>query len=528
MFYLECYDQYGNPITRMTQWDLNQKIYITEHNFTTAPLFHYCNKNTEKALVVQSTLSDDNTLVVDIPNQLLIEPYPITVYVYLSENETGKTVEVINIPITARPKPNDFEYKDNIEIVNLTNLADEIRSLNDSVSSAEFERITAETLRISNENERIESESTRKDAEQNRIENENIRVASENERESSEDNRVIAESVRIEKENVRNQSETKRNEAESERKLNEETRQSNELKRIEEEELRRTSEDDRRSSELERNTNEELRKASELNRNDAELIRVSNEEIRKEQENIRQTNTFAAIENAEKATDRANIAAKSCEDIITGTGFITTAEKGVANGIATLDENGKVNQSQIPPIDAKTLCGKDENYFASSDSLSNHIENIINSESGTHGLRFYNEKLQYNKDDEWNDVIPKSNISTVEGLQDELDNKADKSHEHSSYINQNAFSNIQVDSTTITANSTTDSLTFVAGSNILITPNISNNTITIESTTEGGSYIGATAPSDTKLLWIDTSNGGILKYYDDTDLVWKTTVAVWG
>ena len=73
MFYLECYDQYGNPITRMTQWDLNQKLYITEHNFTTAPLFHFCNKNTEQALVVQSVLSD-NLLTADVPNQVLIEP----------------------------------------------------------------------------------------------------------------------------------------------------------------------------------------------------------------------------------------------------------------------------------------------------------------------------------------------------------------------------------------------------------------------------------------------------------------------
>lgn len=380
MFYLECYDQYGNPITRMTQWDLNQKLYITEHNFTTAPLFHFCNKNTEKALVVQSVLSD-NLLTVDVPNQLLIEPYPITVYVYLPENNGGKTVEIVNIPITARPKPNDFEYKDNIEIISLTDLANEIRNLNDSISTAELQRITAETLRISNENERIENESVRDTAEQTRIENErirneneNIRIASENERESAEGDRVIAENDRVTEENVRKQSEVERNESESQRKLNEDTREDNESKRIKNEEQRQLSEVNRENDELERIENEELRKTNELNRDNAESIRKSNEETRQEQESVRQTNTSTAIKNAEKATDRANLAAQGCENIIAGTGFIPIAEKGIANGIATLDENGKIYQSQIPSIDSDMLNGQPSEFYAKQED----IDNIIN------------------------------------------------------------------------------------------------------------------------------------------------------
>ena len=37
--------------------------------------------------------------------------------------------------------------------------------------------------------------------------------------------------------------------------------------------------------------------------------------------------------------------------------------------------------------------------------------------------------------------------------------------------------------------------------------------------TNGGHYIGASSPSNTNLLWIDTSNSGILKYYDGTTWV---------
>ena len=38
-----------------------------------------------------------------------------------------------------------------------------------------------------------------------------------------------------------------------------------------------------------------------------------------------------------------------------------------------------------------------------------------------------------------------------------------------------------------------------------------------------GMVAQATAPTNTKLLWIDTSNGGVIKYYNGTE--WVTTSA---
>ena len=61
-------------------------------------------------------------------------------------------------------------------------------------------------------------------------------------------------------------------------------------------------------------------------------------------------------------------------------------------------------------------------------------------------------------------------------------NKADKIHTHSEYMNQNAFSNVVVGSTAIAADSTTDTLTIVAGSNITLTPDASADKITISAT----------------------------------------------
>jgi hypothetical protein len=63
-----------------------------------------------------------------------------------------------------------------------------------------------------------------------------------------------------------------------------------------------------------------------------------------------------------------------------------------------------------------------------------------------------------------------------------LGNKADIAHTHDEYVNQNAFSKITVGSTTIEADTATDTLTLVAGSNVTLTPNAANDKITIATT----------------------------------------------
>lgn len=70
-------------------------------------------------------------------------------------------------------------------------------------------------------------------------------------------------------------------------------------------------------------------------------------------------------------------------------------------------------------------------------------------------------------------------IPTSKAVLSALSGKANSSHTHSSYVNQNAFSNIAVGSSTISANTTTDTLTLVAGTNVTLTPDITNEKVTI-------------------------------------------------
>lgn len=41
-------------------------------------------------------------------------------------------------------------------------------------------------------------------------------------------------------------------------------------------------------------------------------------------------------------------------------------------------------------------------------------------------------------------------------------------------------------------------------------------------------HVGTSAPDNTKLLWVDTTSGSVLKYYDAASSSWKATAAVWG
>lgn len=193
-----CLDQYGNTIYHLTQWDYNQKLIVDIDGFNfndvSAPVVHFCNRNSDNALSVQSIIQNEK-IVVDIPNILLKEPYQITAYLYLIDNNSGKTIYTIEIPVRKRLKPSDYEYEDNVEVILLTDLIQQVKELDKNVTDAENKRNSNEQIRIS-------SEKIRENNETNRINNENIRIKNENNRIDNEidrENRVneIVETAEI-------------------------------------------------------------------------------------------------------------------------------------------------------------------------------------------------------------------------------------------------------------------------------------------------------------------------------------------
>lgn len=75
-----------------------------------------------------------------------------------------------------------------------------------------------------------------------------------------------------------------------------------------------------------------------------------------------------------------------------------------------------------------------------------------------------------------------------------IDAKANKTHEHTEYENQNAFSSIKVGATTIAADNATDTVEIAAGANVTITPDAAAGKIVIAATDT--TYNAATTSAD--------------------------------
>ena len=104
-------------------------------------------------------------------------------------------------------------------------------------------------------------------------------------------------------------------------------------------------------------------------------------------------------------------------------GGIPTSEKGQPNGVATLGENGKVPTDQLPEIGEKvvvdgTTIVKDEktgvisladditkSFSDTQKSLSDHTGALVMSAEGVHGFRYHEDKLEaQDKDGEWHEI----------------------------------------------------------------------------------------------------------------------------
>ena len=116
----------------------------------------------------------------------------------------------------------------------------------------------------------------------------------------------------------------------------------------------------------------------------------------------------------------------------------------------------------------------------------------------------------------WRDVVDNltstdatKSLSANQGkvLKGLVDGKAAASHTHSAYVNQNAFSNITVGSTTITADTVTDTLTLV-GSNVTLTPDATNDKVTIGITKANVTSALGYTPSTVKSVTVTLTTSG--------------------
>ena len=126
----KCYDQYGFPITHLTQWDSNVMLRIYNYKYGVAPIVHFFTDKSESSKTVRATLEDGVVSVV-VPNCLLTETgiLDVCVFQYDSATDDGHVVRRYKLPIAAKPKPDDYEYVDNTEVIELSSLGIRLEAL---------------------------------------------------------------------------------------------------------------------------------------------------------------------------------------------------------------------------------------------------------------------------------------------------------------------------------------------------------------------------------------------------------------
>lgn len=123
---------------RIYQWDIGRKLKISNTGSAIAPVVHFCNKKSEKALAVESILSGD-FYIADIPNGLLQEEYDIIAYIYVGSEEEAKTIKVAHIPVTKRLKPETYVATEDENVIDFLTISAEMKSLLDGLVITEYD-----------------------------------------------------------------------------------------------------------------------------------------------------------------------------------------------------------------------------------------------------------------------------------------------------------------------------------------------------------------------------------------------------
>lgn len=164
-----CFDENGDSIDKLSQWDTNLELFIN-WEYSVTPIFHFYNTNSRKILVVKGLInSEKNTAQASIPNILLQESYPIIVFVYL-EQETatgylkGESIYNFQIPVYEKPKPQDYKYVENTEYIswikleqNLTSRIEKIVARGNEVVG-EYESALDHVLAVKDEVDNVKDE----------------------------------------------------------------------------------------------------------------------------------------------------------------------------------------------------------------------------------------------------------------------------------------------------------------------------------------------------------------------------------
>ena len=138
-------------VAGLTQWDKGQKLHIKGLSLPETIQVHFANKKNANAIVMVGVKEKDY-VVVEIPDALLEMPYDFYAWIYLTNENMGKTIKTIILKVENRAKPQDF-ISENPDATDI--LSDVVNKINQNIKdNAEFkEDITEQQNQFETENE---------------------------------------------------------------------------------------------------------------------------------------------------------------------------------------------------------------------------------------------------------------------------------------------------------------------------------------------------------------------------------------
>ena len=185
---------------------------------------------------------------------------------------------------------------------------------------------------------------------------------------------------------------------------------------------------------------------------------------------------------------------------------LNTSLKGAANGLAELDENGKVPSSQLPSyVDDVLEYSAKSSFPATGESGKIYVDTSDNKTYRWSGSAYAEISASL--------ALGETSSTAYRGDRGKIayDHSQAAHAPSNAQANQNAFSNVKVGDTTIAADTTTDTLT-LAGSNVTITPDATNDKVTIGITKANvTAALGYTPPTTNTTYGNAGANAGLVK-----------------
>lgn len=116
---------------KLYQWDKDIRI---SGEFTIGEEIHFSTRATVRALVVKA-YEFNGEVVADVPNILLTQPYNITAYRYVEDENGSYTKDEQLFEVEGRAKPDDYVYTQT-EVFSFNDLKKEIEDIMGDVSSS--------------------------------------------------------------------------------------------------------------------------------------------------------------------------------------------------------------------------------------------------------------------------------------------------------------------------------------------------------------------------------------------------------